>query len=64
MKYLEDKFSVHPGASKDYRDNFDKVFGKKRKVEDDMPIIPPPIDMKPEVIEKPVKKKPKKKSSK
>lgn len=28
MKYLNDSFSVFPGGNKNYRDNYDKVFGK------------------------------------
>lgn len=31
MKYLDEKFSVHPGGNKAYRDNYDKIFGKKNK---------------------------------
>ncbi len=62
MKYLDDKFSVHPGASKKYRDNFDEVFAKKKDKPqyvppDDMPTIPEPIDMKPEPVEQKKHKK-------
>lgn len=31
MKYLGDSFSVYPGSEKNYRDNYDKIFGKKDK---------------------------------
>lgn len=27
-KYLDPSFSVNPGASKDYRDNWQRIFGK------------------------------------
>lgn len=67
MKYLGDSFSVHPGDSKAYRDNFDKVFGKKPDKEDaykdeSRPAIPPPKDFSPEPVE--IKKKPKQKKAK
>lgn len=29
MKYLGDSFSVFPGDNKNYRDNYDRIFGKK-----------------------------------
>lgn len=35
MKYLEGSFSVHPGASKAYRDNWDRIFNKDKKNEDE-----------------------------
>lgn len=28
MKYLDDSFSVFPGGNENYRNNYDKVFGK------------------------------------
>ncbi len=30
MKYLDKSFSVSPGASDAYRDNWDRIFGKKQ----------------------------------
>ena len=29
MKYLTKSFTVHPGESKEYRDNWDRIFAKK-----------------------------------
>lgn len=29
-KYLGDSFSVFPGGEKNYRDNYDRIFGKKK----------------------------------
>ena len=29
MKYLDKSFSVSPGASDSYRENWDRIFGKK-----------------------------------
>lgn len=31
MKYLDGSFSVNPGASDAYRENYDRTFGKKDK---------------------------------
>ena len=31
MKYLDPSFSIHPGMNKKYRDNWDEIFGKKKK---------------------------------
>lgn len=33
MKYLEGSFSVFPGSSKNYRDNWDRIFKKENEVE-------------------------------
>lgn len=30
MKYLGSSFSVYPGENKNYRDNYDRIFGKKK----------------------------------
>lgn len=63
MKYLEGSFSVHPGASKAYRDNWEKVFGKKDKdvKEDDKDKLPAKVPITKELPED--KKSRKKKSN-
>lgn len=52
MKYLGGSFSVYPGESKNYRDNYDRIFKKEEKtiiptITKDEPVkIPePPIEL-------------------
>lgn len=61
MKYLGDSFSVFPGSEKNYRDNYDRIFGKKPEKPDpwaddretglerpkQMSDLPPPRDAQP-----------------
>ncbi len=62
-KYLGDSFSVHPGASKAYRDNYDSIFGKHKKdvaEKKEENKLPEPRDIPPappELEAKPTKKK-------
>jgi hypothetical protein len=68
MKYLGDSFSVFPGGSKSYRDNYDKIFGKKdkedKKLDDLNNQEPIPIPPAPPELDKPKKKKAKNEKAK
>lgn len=35
MKYLEKSFSVHMGKSEAYRDNWETIFGRKEKIDEE-----------------------------
>lgn len=66
MKYLSnDAFSVHPGASKQYRDNYDQIFKKGKEAPAEKAIegkdmTPVAIKVKPEKKTAKDKSKPKK----
>lgn len=66
MKYLGDTFSVFPGGNKAYRDNYDEIFGKKKKDEPKFDMEPVDIPPAPPELEQPKKapKKAKKKNEK
>lgn len=60
-KYLGDSFSVFPGGEQKYRDNYDRIFGKKSDKPDPWAAervseLPPPREAQP-APEKPKKKK-------
>lgn len=73
-KFENPSFSVYPGSSKNYRDNYDNIFGKKEDkpspwgsepdgAPKDMSDLPPPRDAQAapaEPIQKPKKAKKKK----
>lgn len=70
-KFEAPSFSVFPGSEKNYRDNYDRIFGKKAEKPDpwadeskDVPTgpkkmsdLPPPREAQPAPKEKPVKVK-------
>jgi len=73
-KYLEGSFSVYPGSSQNYRDNYDRIFGKKEDKPDPwgpereaepkkMSDLPPPREAQPAPA-KPKKTKKKKPNEK
>lgn len=61
MKYLGGSFSVYPGSNKAYRDNYDAIFGKKNKEQEEkQEPTAPEVEQKaeaPKVEEKPKKSK-------
>ena len=77
-KFENPSFSVFPGANKNYRDNYDRIFGKKEDKPDpvderptapkSMSDLPPPRDAQPapevKKQKKPRKKKPKNEKTK
>jgi hypothetical protein len=38
MKYLQGSFSISPGGTKEYRDNYDRIFGKKEQEPQEQPV--------------------------
>ena len=77
-KFENPSFSVFPGSNKNYRDNYDRIFGKKDKSDayadertaapKSMSDLPPPRDAQPapevKKQKKPRKKKPKNEKAK
>jgi len=63
-KFENPSFSVFPGSSKSYRDNYDDIFGKKKEklASKGMDDLPPPREAQaaPSVIKKPKRARKKK----